>query len=111
MKTFVEVGDILDLPAPYARSSGQCAKIGLFIGVAQCDLANGETGAFKLTGVFDLPKVGSEAWTVGAAVYWDDTNKYFTTTSSGNTKAGAAVLAVGSGAGETTGRVRLNGTV
>lgn len=111
MKTYIAEGEILDLAAPYARLSGQCALIGLIIGVAQNDLLITEVGPFKTKGVFDLPKAPSQAWTVGAIVYWDDTNKYFTTTSSGNTKAGAALLAVGSGAGETTGRVRLNGTV
>lgn len=111
MKNYVQPGDCIDLAAPYARLSGQAALIGLIFGVAQYDLANDEVGPFKTTGVFDLPKVGSQAWTVGAIVYWDDTNKYLTTTSSGNTKVGAAVLAVGSGAGLTTGRVKLNGTV
>lgn len=110
MKNFVQAGDIVTLAAPYAVSSGDGALVGSIFGVATGDIASGDDGEFKTTGVFDLLKVGSQAWTVGAKIYWDNTNKYCTTTSSGNTLIGVALTAVGSGAGETTGRVRLNGT-
>jgi predicted RecA/RadA family phage recombinase len=49
-----------------------------------------------------------QAWTVGAKVYWDDTNKRCTTVATDNTPVGVAVEAVASGAGDTIGRVRLN---
>ena len=110
MKNFVQAGDMVTLAAPYAVSSGDGALVGSIFGVATGDIASGDDGEFKTTGVFDLLKVGSQAWTVGAKIYWDNTNKYCTTTSSGNTLIGVALTAVGSGAGETTGRVRLNGT-
>ena len=48
------------------------------------------------TGVFDHIKEGAgsgQAFAVGDAVYWDNTNKRMTKTSSGNTKIGYAVLA------------------
>lgn len=48
--------------------------------------------------------------TLGAKVYWDDTNKRTTTVATDNTLIGAAVEAVASGAGDTIGRVRLNAT-
>ncbi len=60
----------------------------------------------KTTGVFELPKVGSQAWTVGVKVYWTSGGAA-TTTASGNTLIGTAFAAVGSGAGETLGKVRL----
>lgn len=107
MKNYVQAGDILTLTAPYAVSSGQGALVGSIFGVAAGDVSSGAEGEFKTTGVFDLAKVGSQAWTVGARIYWDDTNKYCTTTASTNKLIGVAVAAVGSGAGETTGRVRL----
>ena len=47
-------------------------------------------------------------WTVGAKVYWDDTNNRCTTVATDNTLIGVAVEAVASGAGDTIGRVRLN---
>jgi predicted RecA/RadA family phage recombinase len=63
----------------------------------------------KFTGVWDCAKVGSQAWNEGDIIYWDNSAKVFTKTSTSNFRAGFAVLAVGSGAGETVGRVRLNG--
>lgn len=107
MKNFIQDGDVLELAAPYAVNSGAGALIGSCFGVATKTLANAEVGNFAIKGVFELAKVGSQAWTVGAKIYWDNTNKYCTTTSSGNTLIGVAVEAVGSGAGETLGKVRL----
>ena len=45
-------------------------------------------------GDYPITKVGSQAWTVGAKVYWDDTNKRCTTVATDNTLIGAAVEAV-----------------
>jgi len=109
MKNYMGEGATITLAAPYARLSGEGALVGAIFGIAAVDVANGIEAEFKTTGVFDLPKPGSQAWTVGAAVYWDNTAKNVTTTVGTNVKIGVAVLAVGSGAGETTGRVRLNG--
>lgn len=105
MKKYISDGDTLTIAAPYDRSSGEGALIGGIFGVVQDDVLSGADGVFVTRGVFDLTKVGSQAWTVGVAVYWDDTNKRCTTSSSGNTLIGYATKAVGSGAGETTGRV------
>lgn len=110
MKNFVQAGDTLTLTAPYAVTSGQGALVGSLFGVAAGDVANGAEGEFKTTGVFDLTKIGSQAWTVGARIYWDDTNKRTTNVATSNTLIGVAVMAVGSGASETVGRVRLNGS-
>lgn len=109
MKTYVSSGEVITVAAPYAVASGAGALVGTLFGVAQNAAANAAPVALVTTGVFDLVKVGSQAWTVGAAIYWDDTNKRCTTVTTSNTLIGKAVLAVGSGAGETTGRVRLNG--
>ena len=75
MKNQVQSDEIITLAAPYAVNSGAGALIGSLFGVAGKTLANGETGAFATRGVFDLAKVGSQAWTVGAKIYWDNTNK------------------------------------
>ena len=69
----------------------------------------GEECVLALTGVFDLPKAPSQAWYVGAKVYWDGANSRTTTTVTDNTLIGIAVLATGATAAETIGRVRLNG--
>lgn len=57
--------------------------------------------------MFELTKIGSQAWTVGALVYWDDANKRCTTVATANLLIGVAA-AVEGGAGNTTGLVRLN---
>ena len=110
MKNFVAVGNILTLPAPAALTSGQGALIGSIFGVAQKDASNGEDVAILVTGVFELPKAASQAWAVGAKVYWDNTAKVCTTTVGTNTLIGVAVKAVGGTAGETIGQARLNGS-
>jgi predicted RecA/RadA family phage recombinase len=89
-------------------TSGDGLLVGSIFGVAAGDAANAETVEAALVGIFDLKKVGSQAWTVGAKVYWDDTNKRCTTVATDNTLVGVAVEAVASGAGDTIGRVRLN---
>ncbi|MCK0195730.1 DUF2190 family protein [Ancylobacter sp. 6x-1] len=98
----------ITLTAPYAVVSGEGLLVGSIFGVGAGTAASGEPVETALVGVFDLTKVGSQAWTVGAKVYWDDTNKRTTTVSTDNTLIGVAVEAVASGAGDTIGRVRLN---
>lgn len=89
-KNFVQKGDVLSLAAPYARNSGQAALIGTgLFGVAVTDLANGETGAFLMEGVFTLAKTEAQAWaTLGLPIYWDNSDKVLTTVSGGNTLVG-----------------------
>jgi predicted RecA/RadA family phage recombinase len=108
-KNFVQEGETLDLAAPYARSAGQGALFGSLFAVALSDVANGATGAFKPCGVWDLAKNSAEAWTVGAKIYWNNTDKNCTTTSSGNTLIGCAVAVAANPS--STGRVRLNEAV
>ena len=110
MKNYVQPGATLTLTAPYAVTSGDGLLVGSIFGVAAGDAASGATVEAALTGVFDLTKIGSQAWTVGAKIYWDDTNKRCTTVATDNTLIGVAVDAVAGGAGDTIGRVRLNGS-
>lgn len=110
MKTAVQVGDVLDYAnGETAISSGDVVAIGEMIGVAIADIAANETGAVAIKGVISVTKVGSQAWSVGDKIFWDKTNLRFTKTASSDadTLAGYAVEAVGSGAGETTGKVLL----
>ena len=109
MKNYLQLGDNLTLPAPYAVASGTPALIGAVFGVASTDAAQGDDCAFVRIGVFVLPKPGSQAWSAGQKLYWDATAKNVTSTAAGNTLIGAAASAVGSTAGETTGSVVLSG--
>ena len=108
MKNFVQPGDTITLTAPYAVASGDGLLVGSIFGVAAGTAALGESVETALTGVFDITKIGSQAWTVGALVYWDDANRRCTTVATANLLIGVAAAAVAGGAGNTTGRVRLN---
>jgi predicted RecA/RadA family phage recombinase len=107
-RNFIAEGDILNLAAPYAVSSGGGALIGSIFGVAMVDLANAAVGSFAVEGLFSLKKNSAEAWTVGAKVYWDNTNKQTTTTATSNTLIGVATAAAANPS--STGYVRLNGS-
>lgn len=109
MKNYIQDGDTLTVTAPYALSSGLGCLVGSLFGVAVSDALISAEVEIKTAGVFDLVKAGSQAWTVGARIYWDDTAKACTTTAASNKLIGVAAAAVGSGAGETIGRVRLTG--
>lgn len=107
---FIQVGDVLTIPAAGAVTSGAGVLSGSLFGVAQNTVtAASEPLSIGVTGIYQLAKVGSQAWTVGAKVYWDADEDHCTTVASGNTLIGVAAEAVGSGAGETLGKVRLNG--
>lgn len=111
MKTYVQPGNVLALIAPYAVASGDGLLVGALFGIAVATADNGEPVEACMVGVFDLKKTGSQAWSPGDKVYWDNTAREATKTATGNTLIGVAVAAVGNGAGETVGRVRLNGAV
>jgi predicted RecA/RadA family phage recombinase len=110
MRTCVQPGHVVTLLAPYDVASGDGLLVGSIFGVASGAALSGAEVETQLTGVVDLAKVASQGWTAGARVYWDNTARRVTNVASGNTLIGVAVLAVGSGAEETIGRVRLNGS-
>jgi predicted RecA/RadA family phage recombinase len=109
MKNFIQRGETLTLTAPYAVSSGGGTLVGSIFGVAATDVASGEDGEFQVAGVFDLVREtgASTGWSQGALIYWDNTNKRVTKTSTSNKLIGVAARAAADG--DATGRVRLNG--
>jgi predicted RecA/RadA family phage recombinase len=111
MKNYVQKGENITLPAPYDVASGAGALIGSIFGVASATVTSGQDCSFVRIGVFTLPKPGSQAWEVGVKLYWDNTAKNVTTTSTSNTPIGAAAAVVGSGAGETSGKVLITGQI
>lgn len=107
MRNFVQPGDTLTIPAPAAIASGAVVITGKIIGIAAGTAESGKPVDVVTVGVFDLPKVGADAFTLGADVYWDAEDDLATVTSSGNTRLGVAVAAAG--AGVATVNVRLTG--
>lgn len=120
MKNFVAQGNIITVPTEalllgesIIGGKGYLLSGGLF-GIATAtvevtDIGQGKDCTLALTGIHDLPKQPSQAWSIGAKIYWDSPNSRATTTATGNTLIGIAMLSTGGTAGETIGRVRLNG--
>ena len=110
MKNYIQKGDLVTITAPANVSAGQLVRVGLLAGVAQTTALSGQPVEIATEGIFDVTKAGSQAWTVGAAIYGTGTNTLTATTATttGNIFLGVAVAAVGSGAGETVGRIMLN---
>jgi predicted RecA/RadA family phage recombinase len=108
MRNFRQPGDVISVPAPYILTSGQGALVGALFGVAVFDAALSAPVELRVDGVVELTKATGEAWTVGAAIFWDNTNRRTTTTPTGNTRIGVATVAALAAA--TVGTVRLNGS-
>lgn len=105
-KNFIQDGRTLTTTASGATAPGFPVILGGLAGVAlNRTLAAGETLDVALEGVFELPKVSANAFTLGASAYFDAGAGLVTTTASGNTQIGHAVAAAG--AGSATVRVRL----
>ncbi len=100
----------LQLTAPTGGTvAGSAYLIGSLLVVATQAVAQGLPFNCVKRGVFDLTKNGGEAWTEGQLVYWDATNKRCTTTSTSNTRIGAAARLGGELSAATTGLVSLTG--
>ena len=110
MKNYVQYGDTLRIPAPFDVISGDGVLAGSIFGVATQNALTGGELPLQTRGVFELVKAASQAWTIGARIYWDDATRSCTTTATGNKLIGVATTAVGGSANETLGRVRLNGS-
>ena len=107
MKNFIGVGNRVTLTAAAVTPSGQPVLIGSLFGIAENAAAIGEPLVLVMNGIYDLTKTASQAWTVGQLIYWDVATSRVTNVVASNKLIGVAVLAVGAGAGEIVGRVRL----
>lgn len=107
MKNFRQTGDVVTVPAPADYLSGAGVLVGKLFGVNSYDVKSGDDAEIKVNGVFELPKTSAQAWTVGADIYWDDTAKVATTTTTSNTLIGKALEVAANPS--PVGLVRLNG--
>ncbi len=109
-QSYKQPGSILTVTAPYARTaSGLGMKVGALFGVTCDAIANAVAGQVQTEGVHSLLKIGSQAWAVGDRIFWDDTNKRLTSVATDGMFVGVCTTAVGAGAGETTGEIKLAG--
>jgi len=115
MDTFVQAGPTLNFIAPGGGVTVATPKqIGQVVVIPTVTAAATVIFAGMIRGLFRVTKVGSQAWAEGAVVYWDAGNSRFTTVGAGSLRCGFATLGLatampGSGAGETTGYVYLDG--
>lgn len=85
MKNLVQEGRKPTMVAPTGGVvSGQGVLIGKLFGIPLTTAAEGESFALVRDGKFTHAKNSAEAWTIGANLYWDNTNKVFTTTATSN---------------------------
>ena len=109
MKTFIQHGDCLTVPAPAGGTvSGQLYKVGSIIGVAATTEAAGDPVVLKLDGVFGLTKVSAQAWAIGDPIYMNTTSRSLTNVSA----TGLVLVGVATDVAanpSTTGACRLNG--
>jgi predicted RecA/RadA family phage recombinase len=91
MKNFLQDGQVVPMTAPAGGvTSGSAYKIGGVIVLAMQDAAAGATFPAMVDGAALVPKQPGLAIVEGSVLYWDNTNKYFTTTVGSNTKCGFA---------------------
>lgn len=107
MKSFVQPGNVLTVPASAATLSGDVVKIGSIIGIACGAADSGAPLDLAMTGVYTLSKVSADAFAVGDKAYWDATAKLVTKTATSNTLLGVAIAAAAASTGSVD--VRLNG--
>src|SRR5687768_4240508 len=107
--SYVQPGDVLTFTAPAGGvTKGVPVLIGGLLVVPTATVAQTLPFPGHVVGVHALTKVGAQAWTEGQKIYWDAGNTRLTSDSAAGQLAGVAVEAVGAGAGETTGKIRLN---
>ena len=109
MKNFVQPGDTITLPAPYAVNGGDGLLVGGIFGIAAHTAANGADVETVREGVFNVTTLSTDTAAIGAKLYWDNGNKRLTTTVGSNLLVGVAVAAKAAGA--TTARVLLDGVI
>jgi predicted RecA/RadA family phage recombinase len=108
MKTFQQPGEVLTFIAPTGGVvAGTGVKIGDILVIPTITAAQTLPFTGVRTGVVEHAKLSAQAWTEGQQVNWDDTNKRFTTVTTGNYRAGVA-LAVAANP-SATGKVVLAG--
>lgn len=90
MATKIQEGNVIDYAAGADISVGDVVDLTSRIGVALTDIANGDTGAVDLEGVYEITATTATEFAVGDQTYWDGSALTKTDT---DTPAGMAVSA------------------
>ena len=90
MKTYKSDAEVVEFTAPANVTAGTGVKIGDLLVIPTITVLSGAKFTGVRTGMVEHAKLSAQAWTEGQAVNWDDTNKRFTTVTTGNFLAGVA---------------------
>lgn len=110
MKNFIQPGNTITLTAPAIVAGGGVVVVGSIFGVASGDAAVGADVEVALTGVFELPKVTTDAVAAGDKLYWDSAAGKLTKTAGTGSKPLAGYAIVAAANGESTVRCRVQQT-
>ena len=104
---YIQAGDSIDYKNTGSDKilAGDIVTIGTHVGVVGCDIASGEVGTLHLTGVYEVPKLTTEAVAVGDVLYLTGDGKATKTKGSLTVVMGYAVAAAAEAAA--VARVRL----
>lgn len=110
-KNYIQPGNTItwtneDVTGAVDVASGDGVVAGSLFGIAQGDIAIGSDGELALIGVFQLPKVSAQAWTVGERIYWVAADANATATAGSNKLIGVAIEPAANPSA--TGKVRLS---
>lgn len=98
--------DVVEHIAAAAITAGDIVLIAGGVGIALETVASGKKVGVVVGGQIQAtPVIASQAWTVGAKIYWDATPGEFTNVATANTLAGWAIRA--RAAADTTGDIKL----
>ena len=86
-------GNTITFTAGSNRLKGEGYLLGKLVVVNQDTVANGAEAVGWLKGVFEMTKKTADTVTVGASLYWDESNKHLTITPSTFQYAGVAMAA------------------
>lgn len=106
MNNLIQTGEMMDYTAGANILSGAVVVVGVRVGIATTNIANGASGSLAMDGVYSVAKLSTDVVAQGVLLYWDDTNDRMTVTATSNTLAGYATAAAGNGA--TTVKIRIN---
>lgn len=110
---FIQVGNVVDYTAGANISAGDLVVMGHTLGIALTDIANGDTGAVAIEGVFEgVPKVSGAEFVVGEKLVLDvsatpDAFDDSAATPAAGDITGAAIAVKAGVNGETTCTIKL----
>lgn len=77
MKNYIQPGNVIDIVAAAALTSGTAVVFGNSLAIPVTDAAIGDTIAAHIEGVFELPKLSALAYAAGASLRWDVSTAQF----------------------------------